>query len=198
MPTTEVKICNIALGRIGNSQQIQSLTEDSNEAKVCKLFYESVRDSVLEDFTWPFAQKYVSLGLIEEEPNLDWGFKYQYPSDCIHAIRILNGASRVNPPLVPFQIGNDASGLVLYTDQEDAILQYTMRFTDPVRFSPTFADATSWRMAYEIAMPLAVKETIRNTAWQLYRAAIAKAESNAANEAEYDLAPESEFIRGRV
>jgi len=197
MATTAVKICNIALSRIGASQTINDLDEASTEAGVCKLFYEHVRDSVLEDFTWPFAQKYFTLNLIEEEPNEDWLYKYSYPTDCIRAIRIVSGVSRVDAPLIPFNIGNDDSGRVVFTDAEDAVLQYTSRYEDPVRFSPSFADALSWRLAYEIAMPLSVEQSIRNTAWQLYRTAIMKSETNAANEPNYDTEREAEYIRGR-
>ena len=49
--TAEVDIANRALSAIGTRSQITSLTEDSNEARSCKLLLEPLRDELLADGT---------------------------------------------------------------------------------------------------------------------------------------------------
>jgi len=45
-----IQICNRALGRVGNSRTMNSLTERTKEAATCSLFFEDMRDAVLSDF----------------------------------------------------------------------------------------------------------------------------------------------------
>ena len=46
------------LGRIGVSQFLNDYdTDQSTEANVCRVFYESARDRVLQDLPWNFATR---------------------------------------------------------------------------------------------------------------------------------------------
>ena len=196
MATSAVAICNLALARIGVSSTIASLTESSQEALACTAVYEQARDEVLRDFPWPFARRYVALGLVEEDPNDDWGYSYRYPSDCIRALRIVSGDPSGNPR-IPYQIGHDDSGRLLFTDEADVQLVYIARFTDPVHFDATFASALGWRIAVDIAAPLARSDSQRERAEAGYRQALAQARVDALNE-EVEAAPaEASWIRDR-
>jgi len=197
MAFSEVQICNMALSRIGIQQTIDDLEEASNEARACKLFYEVMRDAVLGDFPWEFATKYDSLALVEESPNSDWLFSYRYPIDCLHARRIVSGVGRdatLNPVFKP---GNDGAGRLIYTDEEAPTLEYTMRMENPAFFSLGFAEALSYRIASEIAMPLAIKTEIADRNVSMYRIALATATANEANESTPDEESESEFTSVR-
>lgn len=62
------------------------------------------------------------------EANGDWDWAYRWPTDCIFARRIVpqGGAGRVfSETPVPFRIGRDSNGLLVYTDEQDATLEYT-------------------------------------------------------------------------
>ena len=126
MATTVVSICNLSLARVGHDRAIQALAPDENSkaANLCAMFYEPMRDKVLRDFAWPFANKYAALSLVAEEPNTDWLYAYRWPSDCIRALRIVN-----------------AAGKLIYTDEPDAVLLHTARYTDPTWFDADFVSA---------------------------------------------------------
>src|SRR5512146_1689119 len=101
MTLTDIQICNMALGHIGVTKFIAALTDRSNEANVCNLYYEQARDFVLEDLPWPFATRYISLGLVTDFTALtiphDWSYAYRYPSDCVFARRLVTTIGRTDP-----------------------------------------------------------------------------------------------------
>ena len=202
MPFTEVQIANMALGRVGIQQTISSLSSASSESRQCNLFYEPARDAVLRDFPWPFARQYVSLALVSEFASTDdavshWAFAYRVPADCITCRRIVSPLGRNSSSPISFELGHDVGGLLIYCDLAEPVLEYTARFTDPAFFAADFAMALSWRLAVEIAMPLAVSAGLRQSAESEYRIAISRAQATALNEAQRDPDPESEFIRVR-
>ena len=93
--TSEVQLCNMALSHIRGGS-INSLTESSIQAQKCKLFYDTLRDSVLKESPWKFANKVVPLTPEFVEPYtpdidgvFDWAYSYQYPNDCLHIDRVL-------------------------------------------------------------------------------------------------------------
>lgn len=188
MATSAVAICNLALSRIGVGTAITSLAASSQEAIACNAVYESMRDLVLRDFPWPFARTWVALGLVtdaSEEDDFpawgdDWRYAYRYPSDCIRALRMVDGTK--NGTQVPYALGSDSSGRLIYTDEADAVLVYTTRFEDPAHFDPSFASALAWKIAAEIAVPLARAGSFIERAETGYRQSLAQAAADALNE----------------
>ncbi len=111
-PSVE-QIVNLALSHIGHTIFVDSLaTEQTSEAELANLLYEPTRDFVLEDFPWPEATKYITLGLVEEEPNDDWLFSYRYPSDCLFVRRVVTVLGRQDPNPPPFLTGADETGQI--------------------------------------------------------------------------------------
>lgn len=196
MAFTEVQIANLALSRIGIARTISALTDSDQEAVTCNLWYAPLRDEVLTAYPWPFTQKYVTLGLVEEDPNDDWAYSYRYPSDCLIARRIVTG-NRNEAVQPPFTVAHDSTGLLIYTDESDAVLLYTATFTDAARFSATFASALAWRLAAEIASPLAQRDDYRERAMREYHWAISVAAASALNEEKRDAVPDAEWVRAR-
>lgn len=92
---SEVGCCNLALSRIGSTQQITSFNDGSNEAAQASLWYPQVRDSLLNDFPWPWTEAYVPLVEVagpettEQRANAVWYRSYRYPSDCLKMRRIV-------------------------------------------------------------------------------------------------------------
>ncbi len=202
MAFNEVLVCNMALSRINIGQTIEALTDSNAAAGQCDLWYVPCRDAVLEDHAWSFATAFATLALIEEADAQDWadrwGYLYRLPTDCVRALGLELGVRGADPAPAAFQVGHDASGLVVYTDQPDAILRYTKRFTEAQFFSASFASALAWRIASEIAAPLAKKDGLREWAIRNYNAEILRAAANAANQGRTGDAPDAEHIRARA
>ena len=199
--STKTEILNMALSHIAVSKRVANFdTEDSEEARMGRLFYDVARDNTLGDIVWPFTTKIVALALIEEEPNTEWGYAYQYPSDCITLRRVLSGIRRdTRQTRVSTKIAQGAGGKVIWTDSEDAQIEYTVRNPDPSMYSSYIVMALSLYLAHLIAPSLTKgdKNKLGERALRLFEWEMTKAEAHALNEQQDEEAPESEFVRAR-
>jgi len=200
MPS-KVGIVNIALGHIGVGRAISNLeTESSQEAITARLFYDLALETVLRDSPWPFAAKIAVLSLIEEEPNTEWAFSYRYPTDCIMFRRVLSGLRNDSrQSRAPYKLAQDDSGTIIFTDEEDAQAEYTIRADNPQFFPPDFTLAFSYLLASLMAPKLTGGDPFKLgvRALQLYQYEIFRAKAAAGNESQPEEEPESEFVRAR-
>lgn len=197
---TDIEICNLALSHLGIGKEIASFTEKSQEAQACNRFFDETRDTVMRSLAWPFATKFVTLGLVEEDPTSEWGFSYRYPSDCFTARRIFSGDRNDSPQTrVPYKLGNDDQGTLIYTDQEDAELEYTVLVDDPQLWPADFRMALSFLLAVYMAPRLAAGDPFKlgERAATLYGRTMAAASANAYNEQQDEQPPDAEMIRER-
>jgi hypothetical protein len=194
------EICNFALLHLGHTVSISDLTENSNEARACARVFESTLKATLRDFPWSFAKKVAALALIQTDPSTEWGYAYRYPSDCLKILRLQNGMrSDTARTRVSYQVGQDASGKLIYTGSAGAYLEYTA-FTQNYQFYPDdFAIALSYRIAGYVAPSLTAGDPfkLRDAAIKMYELELSRARSNAANEEAADRLPEAEAIRAR-
>lgn len=199
---TKTQIVNLALQRIGCSQFVANAdSEDSTEARAARLAFDDERDYALRSFPWPFATAYATLGLVagssSSRVNYDWTFAYRHPPDCLEARRIVtpNGRKETVPPA--FRIGRDSQGRLIYTDQEQAQLEYTIRIADAVEFDALFVSALAWRLAHVLAPALSRIEGKTEDALKMFLFDLSRAEAGAMNEGQSDEPPEAEWIRAR-
>ncbi|HDG7970536.1 TPA: hypothetical protein ACQ8NQ_002984 [Klebsiella pneumoniae] len=198
-----INICNIALARIGNSRTINSLTEKTKEAYTCNLFYESMRDAVLADNDWNFAMSRVVLADLGA-PAPGWLFRYQYPTDCARIAAILpkwfTGSHIVLQDKPVFEVGSneDGTGRVIHTNESQAVLLYVKSITDPTMFDALFADALSWRMAAEIAMPIAANASLGQQAMANYQQVLTAAMQRSLDEAHEPQQAMSDLASARI
>lgn len=196
---SDIEICNIALSRVAHTQPIVSFTEKSKAAELCSVFYATLRELVLADFPWPFAESTVALADVGS-PDPGWAYRYRYPADCLKVRDIIQPGWRrslASEMQIPFKIGYDGGGRVIHTDQPEAAVRFTFRVEDSTFFDPLFADALAWRLAMDLALPLSSKQELQQFATQQYEMAMTKAEGSAFEESQDDPEPESEFIRVR-
>lgn len=197
---TSAEIGNLALGHLNIGRDIANLNENSAEARSLRRFYSLTRDAILRDFDWPFARVRTELELIEEEPNDEWGFSYRYPVDSLMLRRIFSGIRNDNQAtVVRYEIGQDSTGSLLYTDMEDAIIRYTSQVTNPTYFPPDFVLAFAARLAAYAAPTLTGGDPFKlgARAFEVYRLEMGMARANAANEERPDQEPQAELIRAR-
>lgn len=173
MPST-VDICNLALMHIGTGTSIASLSEQSTEARICARSYETAKDSVLRDYNWNFATKFISLADIGTPPE-GWAYRYQYPSDCIKAVALYQGQvttttegnNKLNSFRVITQDGLNSKAIIC--NLSPATLEYIARVENPEIFDALFTEALSMRLASLIAFTLTGKTRLRNDALKLYQ-----------------------------
>lgn len=165
---SEIQICNMALDELG-VDPIQSFTDATKQARVCKRHYEQTRDSLLAKYDWGFARKSADLALLTDEYD-GWLYAYQQPADCLVARKILDPSTATEymtkfyPEVlqsykgikIPFEVRAkaDGSSKVILTNQEDAVLIYTARITDVNAFDINFIEALYLKLASKFAYPL--------------------------------------------
>lgn len=178
---SEVDICNLALGHIGDNATVSSINppEGSAQAEHCQRFYPIARNSLLEMHFWNFAMK---RGILAEVTNTwtEWQYAYAVPADCLNPISVLppdahdDYSTQFVPTDTPYWSHNyspviaagryvpqaysiemDVNGnQILLTNQEQAVLRYTYYVTDTTKFSPLFTVTLSHLLASFLAGPV--------------------------------------------
>lgn len=198
--SSKTEIVNLALTHLGVGKEIAALeTENSEEARAARRVYDTARDTVLQDCPWPFATRIAALALVEEEPNTEWAFSYRYPSDCIYLRRVLSGLRNdTRQSREPYKIAGDSSGKLIYTDSQDAQIEYTAKSDNPQVYPSDFVMAFSYLLAFLMGPRLAGDRTkLIDRAFALYQQSVSVAKAAALNEQQDEKVPEAELIIGR-
>lgn len=213
-----VEVCNLALSNI-RAKSINSLTEGSIEAQQCALKFPIVRDMLLRDTPWQWANTLKPLALLTDDP-LQWTYAYQYPSDCVNLqyvtadfafrsqdsegidFRFLNQISFVEPDKrVPFEVRNIDGNRVVLADQIEAYVFYTKRVTDPNLWDSQFIMAFAWYLSAELAVPIMggdIGMKMRADALQMYTSLIGAAIASNGNEQDRPVRRQSDLITART
>lgn len=175
------RIVNVALSRLGVATQVVNLATDlTAEATIARLEYVDAVQQTLRDFPWPFATRYVRLIPVSDPLvaiNSDWLYSYRQPSDCLFERRlVVPRGPALDPTPPPFQLSNDDTGGLLFTNQPNAVLEYTARPKCPhTRSEPLFRDAVAWRLAVAMAPALTRMTDMAVAAQKMYWETIALA-----------------------
>lgn len=198
---TSTDIANLALSHLGQGVQIADLdTENSPEAKACRQFYTQARQQTLRDFEWPVATKIAALGLVTEDPNDEWAYSYEYPSDCLEMRRILSGTRNDSrQSKIPYRVVYGTAGAEIYTDRYQAEAEYTVDVTETGRLPGDLIMAMSFRLASYIAPRVTKGDPFKLSlkCLQMYQLEITKAQANAIKDEQPEQVPDAETIRGR-
>jgi hypothetical protein len=173
--SSEVDVCNLALGHLGDNANVASLNppEGSAQGDHCARFYPIARDSLLELHTWKFATKRANLALLSSGWP-EWDYAYAQPNDMLVALAVIPQDATDDysqPGFMPAQLGtvpvagayvpqpfscemDDTGNSLIYSDQPNAVLRYTARVTDVTKFSPLFTTTLSWYLASMLAGPV--------------------------------------------
>lgn len=197
----KIDIWNMSLGHLGSAVTIASADEKSAEALALRRVWEVAKDTTLRDYHWPFATKFASLQLIEEDPTDEWQYLYQYPNDCLDLRRIISGIRNDNPDSrIPYIVGQSENKLVIYTDQEDAEIEYTGKCDITALYPADFVMALSLLIA-ALAAPQITKGDpfkLGERAFLLYQIRVGRALSTAKNEEQREREPDDSFTRSRT
>ena len=198
---SKVGIVNMALSHLGSGKEIANFTtEKSEEAAAARRFYDTALGFVLRDFPWPFATRYVALGLVEADPVSEWAYSYRYPSDCKYLRKIPSGIRNdYRASRVPYIIASDDTGRLIYTDQQNAEIVYTVGVTNTALYPDDFVLAFSFYLAKLMAKRLTAGDPFKlgDKAMADYLNVLSTAVSRAFHDQQEEEAAEVEFIRER-
>jgi hypothetical protein len=204
-PLAVADIWNMALGLIGVADEVQDPDADqSKEATACRRFWQTARDETIREFPWPRLRMTEELQLVTDYTAVDgaeWLYSYRMPDSCAVVRRIPSGVSRVDTAatVIPYALGRDDAGALIFTDLEDATVEFTYLEDDVTRYTPDLVSTIALLLASRIAPrfgPEAVK--LGDRAFKLYIERRSAARATALNEVRPDVAiDDSTFLSAR-
>jgi hypothetical protein len=104
------------------------------------------------------------------EANPDWDYAYRWPSDCLFARRFVipEGLGRqfdINP--VQFRPGRDNNGMLLYSDQTAAVLEYTTIDCEHLWVDDIWIEYFTWLLASALAPSMTRDKELVNLCTQM-------------------------------
>lgn len=195
----KVRIANMALGYVGERSTIESFDENSQPARVCKLWYDPARLATLESFNWSFARRRVALALhAADAPTYGFKYRYQLPSDCV-APREIENPLGYDADAVPFETEGASDGTMsLLTDQEQATLIYTSNLEAVSLYSMHFCIMCALQLGIFINPPLTGKAAISTRLQQQFNVALMQAPTVDASGSVPREERDPTWIRGRT
>lgn len=193
-------VCNMALAHLGKGR-IANIEEQTEQARQCKLFYETTKKQLLREYSWGFAKRIMKLAeLTEESPY--WQYLYAYPKNCV-CVRKIFASDDLNKYIE--ETDKDKWDLFLATDNTLAIgcnisqayMEYTYDVDDVSLFSADFLDALVHMLAYNICLPLTGNTALQQQHYQLAQMALSRAKYTTAAEKKEKLEYPSKYFDGR-
>jgi hypothetical protein len=140
MGTTAVSNCNAAFLLIG-ADEINSLDEDTQEAKLANAVYDDTVEMLYQMYPWRFSLKYADLGgAVVATPEL-YKYQYQLPTDMLRLISLVGD--------YPYQVFSDR----LHTDATVAKIIYQARIS-PEKMPAYFVRTLQYSLAKIFCMSL--------------------------------------------
>ena len=181
----DVGICNLALTMLSTSR-IESLTEDSENARKCNAIYNLTRDGLLTQHYWNFSLKEASLASTGDTPTIeDWAYIFQLPTDCLQVV--------YNDGQYPYAIIGDK----LYSNQSTCNIRYVSRVTTPQLFSYGFVNALAARLAADLAFGITQNASLTQAMEAKAQQALKEAKWSDSQEGVGNTPMQSSFITAR-
>lgn len=188
----EVSISNLSLSHLGERASVSNLTppEGSAFAPQCAAWLPIARRAMMEMHDWNFATRRAAGTLMTEVPLNGWQYAYAKPNKAIRVFRVLpaqtdgdvrsshqnryaaqnvygylnNQLATVTAPR-EFKIETLSNGTeVIYTNEPDAVLCFTVDVTDYSKYSPLAELTLSHILASFLAGPILKGATGRTEA----------------------------------
>lgn len=201
---SDVDICNLALGHLGDEANVQSISppDGTTQAQHCARVYAIARDATLEMHAWSFATVRASLAQLATATTTTWAYQYEAPVDMVKPLSVYPADADYADG-----VGDDDNkqpflreGNVILTNTPNAALRYVARVTDPTRFTPLFVETFSLKLAARLAGPIIKGATGMSVAEKFNALAdkmMAHATANDANAGNYKPVHQPDWLSSR-
>lgn len=147
MPSA-IDISNQALVLLG-ALPIVSFDDETTEANVLSIMYETSKAQFLRDYPWRAATKYATLAKSVDKPlDPDWDWIFAWPDDAVRILKIV-GANYPNDPMPGFK----SVGQEIYTRTDGVAAEYIYDIPEPemdALMSGALADRLAMDLSYTI------------------------------------------------
>ncbi len=152
MAESDTRICNQALTGIGATEivNLADTTDETPQAKSCRIHYEPTRDALLRSHKWRFASARATLSQDDTDPDFEWDNQFILPTDFMAMKSIYEGR---------FSDENIRSyaleGRRLLTNESSMEIRYIKKVTDASLFDSLFIEIFVLKLKKKLIGPLA-------------------------------------------
>lgn len=189
MTVSRTDLANIALTKIGKNRLTDIDADTTEEAIVCRLLFDEIRDEVLAQGKWLFALKRVALAQLSTAPAYEFSYGFQLPADFLKLISV----NETVPGTIEFQIESDE----LLTDESSMSIRYIKQESNTAKWSPGFKKAFTLKLAAEMSYAFKADKRLTLGLYQLYQDALENALANETSQATIDFLVANEFTKVR-
>jgi hypothetical protein len=190
MAATVVGICNRALQKLG-ATRIESLTDDSKNARACNACYEPLRDALLRVYPFKFAISRATLAADAVAPTWGRSNSFQLPSNFI---ALAPKYAEDNEAYSDWEVEGQK---ILTDDSAPLYLRYVAQVSDPNLMDPLFRELLSTKMALEMCEELTQSNTKKEGLRNDFREVLAESKRRGAVEAQPVISPTDDWITAR-
>lgn len=169
MAVSKVQICQRALAEL-KAQNIDSLTENTEEARLCALLYDEAVETLLELHRWDFSIEKAVLAQSTSTPVFEYTYYYQLPVDP-YCVRVLEAYNQDGYELDDWKV----EGRLLGCNEDYVQIRYIKRIDNIVETSPTFRETLVFWLAHKLAYSLTGSASMEQLMLSKYRMAMRKA-----------------------
>lgn len=164
-----IQICNEAISDLP-AHPITGLDDGRKEARECLRHLNGVVADLLDEHDYDFARRRVTLASVANAREGEWGYAYALPDEIVSPIKLVrnysaNSVGLVVTPIyywpgldlgllgcapIDYEIANGT----LFTNLEEAILEYSIDAVEPNKWPPLFAQAVIRLLAARIYRPI--------------------------------------------
>lgn len=163
-----VQICNEAISDLP-AHPIADINDSTlTEAQECARHLPGVVSDLVGYHDFDFVERRVALAMVTNDRSAEWAYAYAFPDAFVSPVRLVrNFVATPTPEVVVTPmlywssagyalptIDYDLANGVLYTDLEEAILEYSTDALEPNKWSPLFAQAVIRTLAARIYRPI--------------------------------------------
>ena len=173
MTSSAAEICNRALNATGQGA-ITALDEGTPRSDLCQRLYTDLRDELLQDHPWNFAQKRIALAAEVATPAYEWDLQYNFPSDALRVLAVNEDWQHAK--------WVSENRKILTNWKAPIYVRYLSNDVTENNFPPKFTAALVMRLAIDLVMPLTESASRRDALFKEYQVAIRAARGADARE----------------
>lgn len=156
MTNSNLDICNLAVGHLGNTFSISNIDNPITQPeKVLSRWYDVSRKSFLRELGFNFSLARKVVAKLDEVPEFGYLYGYEYPSDCLKVL----GIGSVDEKENNFSIESLESGalsILTYEDYQDGL---KLRYIKDVPSISLWSDDAKILFSYYLAQKVALQLT---------------------------------------
>ena len=216
---TKAKIFNMALKNLGVSVGIQGTNQNDRNTVILEEFYDTAKEKTLADHDWGFASAFRELTpTVNTSQHPKYMYEYDYPNNCVFIrevylyigreqtqeaisffnMRQLHEGDTEDLKKQDFDVASDISGSrIIYTNAQPAIARITRLVKEETYFTPEFAMALSWYLAFLAAPAITGARVKTADCLQVYKQMLREGMTADANEGYKEEETECDWIRAR-